>query len=240
MLYTYIKQNYKFTNEDKKEAVKMMELIVEIAQTVRKNGLLFIDDKIPTYENPFLRTAMQFAVDACTPEFIEEILDKYIIFGDYTSKEMLELLLIKVGTIAIVNGENPSQIKERLKAFFGKDFIDETPNITMMINKFYESIKSGDKWYYSGTNLLEETVKILDDVVMQILIRNIEVNDIFWAIMGSSAEVTVKFLENMSKRSADDIVEKIIGRRRTKAGDEEIIIAAQKRILAKIGELKSE
>lgn len=246
MLYTYIKQNYKFTDEDKKEALKTMELIVEIAQTVRKNGLLFIDDKIPTYENPFLRKAMTLAVDSNPPEAIEDLLDKYIIFGDYTSKEMLELLLIKEGTIAIVNGENPLQIKEKLAAFFGINFENETKEVyqnfvNTEINKFYQNIKAGNKFFPQEANLLEEKFKNLSDGEVQILNRDTEVNDVILAINGSSAEVTQKILANMSKRNSDSIAEIIVFNRNWKKYNTiEDIIAAQKRILAKIDDLKSE
>jgi chemotaxis protein MotA len=49
--------------------------IVDIAQDVRKNGLLSIDDKIATYQDEFMRKGLQLAVDSIDPEMIRDIME---------------------------------------------------------------------------------------------------------------------------------------------------------------------
>ena len=54
--------------------------IVEIAQEVRKQGLLSIDDKIPSYRDEFMRKGLQLAVDSIDPEQIREIMETELSF----------------------------------------------------------------------------------------------------------------------------------------------------------------
>ncbi|MCL2099702.1 MAG: motility protein A [Oscillospiraceae bacterium] len=49
--------------------------IVDIAQDVRKNGLLSIDDKIPSYKDEFMKKGLQLAVDSIDPEMIRDIME---------------------------------------------------------------------------------------------------------------------------------------------------------------------
>jgi predicted HicB family RNase H-like nuclease len=246
MIYTYVKENYKFTENDKKEALGMYQQIIKIAHTVRRNGLLSIDDKISDYENPFLRRAMQLAVDSTEPQIIEDILDRYIILGEYTSKEMLELLLIKKGTLTIVDGYNPFMIKEELLPFFGIEFSDEMDAIYQniineMIDEYWQNIKNGKKYVVvEEFNLLEDKFNGLSDDDMQALCRNVDDKDLKLAVYGSSAAVCNKILNNISYRVAHSIIQSILFGNlfgSDWARWKEIIIEAQNRILAKIDEL---
>ena len=49
--------------------------IVNIAQDVRRNGLLSIDEKIPTYKDEFLRKGLQLAVDSTEEEMLRDIME---------------------------------------------------------------------------------------------------------------------------------------------------------------------
>jgi len=49
--------------------------IVDIAQEVRKQGLLSIDEKIPTYKDEFMRKGLQLAVDSIDAEQIRDIME---------------------------------------------------------------------------------------------------------------------------------------------------------------------
>ena len=54
--------------------------IVEVAQEVRKQGLLSIDEKIPNYKDEFMRKGLQLAVDSIDPETIREIMESELSF----------------------------------------------------------------------------------------------------------------------------------------------------------------
>jgi len=128
MIYAYVKQNYDITDEDKRATLGLLRQLLLIGQEVRLNGLLALDEQIPTYENPFLRKAVTLAVDSVATEEIEEILDKYIILDNHTGGEVFELLLIKEWVGLMLSGTNPKQVCAKLSPLFGRDLMDELEN----------------------------------------------------------------------------------------------------------------
>jgi predicted HicB family RNase H-like nuclease/DNA-binding FrmR family transcriptional regulator len=237
MLYTYVKQNYNFTYEDKKECLKIFQQLLAISQKTRKSGLLALEEDIKKCDNLYLKEGLELLLDSWQAEAVSEIFDKYIIFGNHTSKEILELLLIKEGVVSICNGITPRVISSILSPFFGKDFMEETEKayenyVTGEVDEFWRQIKDGRKYYPNGTNLLEAKFKDLNDESIQKLIRVLSVDDAILAIIGSSAEVTDKLLRNMSKRTSDKLIETIVFfRDYQKYNNLESIIEAQNKIL---------
>jgi chemotaxis protein MotA len=53
---------------------RLIEQIVDLAETARRQGLLALERRIDEITHPFLATAVQLAVDGVRPEAIEEIL----------------------------------------------------------------------------------------------------------------------------------------------------------------------
>jgi len=54
---------------------EMINLIVELAEKARREGLLYLDSQLDTIEDPFLRKAMQLVVDGTDPEMVRSILE---------------------------------------------------------------------------------------------------------------------------------------------------------------------
>ncbi|ABO50953.1 MotA/TolQ/ExbB proton channel [Desulforamulus reducens MI-1] len=52
-----------------------INLIVELAEKARREGLLYLDSQLDTIEDPFLRKAMQLVVDGTDPEMVRSILE---------------------------------------------------------------------------------------------------------------------------------------------------------------------
>lgn len=124
----WLSNRMEFSAEDKWECLETVKTIVTVAFQVRMNGLLSIDDKIPKMEDMFLRKALQLAVDSTAPETLQKILQTHIIANQYKGKELLKNILIKEGTISIINGENPKMIQEKLAVYFGDDFLQKYMN----------------------------------------------------------------------------------------------------------------
>ena len=114
-----------FSDEDRRECFATAKELVRIAQDVRMNGLLSIDDKIPKMEDFFMRKYMQMAVDSIDPETIEKLSQTHIVANNYRGKKLLKSVLIKEGIVAITNGNNPKAIKEMLEIYFGDDLLQE-------------------------------------------------------------------------------------------------------------------
>ena len=52
----------------------LIKQIVELAETARRDGLLALESKVASIDNPLVRTGIQMAVDGSTPEVVEEVL----------------------------------------------------------------------------------------------------------------------------------------------------------------------
>lgn len=52
-----------------------INLIVELAEKARREGLLYLDSQLETVDDPFLRKAMQLVVDGTDPEMVRSILE---------------------------------------------------------------------------------------------------------------------------------------------------------------------
>lgn len=80
-----------------------------------------------------------------------------------------------------------------------------------------------------------EDIASLDDLAMQILVREIDPKDLVQALKNSPEELKEVFFKNMSKRNAEQVQEDIEYARNIRARD---IEAAQQRIVAKVRELE--
>ena len=52
-----------------------IDLIVDLSEKARREGLLYLDNQLDTLEDPFLRKAMQLVVDGTDPEMVRSILE---------------------------------------------------------------------------------------------------------------------------------------------------------------------
>lgn len=52
----------------------LIQQIVELAETARRDGLLALESKVAEITNPLVKTGIQMAVDGSTPEVVEEVL----------------------------------------------------------------------------------------------------------------------------------------------------------------------
>lgn len=52
----------------------LIQQLVSLAETARRDGLLALESKVAEIENPLVKTGIQMAVDGSTPETVEEVL----------------------------------------------------------------------------------------------------------------------------------------------------------------------
>ena len=114
-----------FTDKDKRACFDTAKTIVEIVHDVRRNGILFLDEKIPAYEDSLLRLGLRLAVDSLHPDMIKEIMQTWVISGNYRGAELLRQLMIIDGLMAIVHGNSPGTVSYKLGAFFGEGLMQE-------------------------------------------------------------------------------------------------------------------
>jgi len=243
----WVSGRLEFCADDKRACFETAKSLIDFAQEVRKNGLLSLDAKIPAMPNIFMKKALQMAVDAAMPETIREIMQNWIVFGNYRGAELLKRLLIIEGTIMIMSGDNPAQISEALSAFFGEDLLQEydkyikdrkkiqdSEQQSIILEDFWYKIKDKQLHREPGSNLLEDFFRKCDDLAVQILIRNIETADLVASARGSSKYVIDRIIHNVSSHNAQEIVDKLYYMKGMRLVD---TLAAQNKILAKIKEL---
>jgi hypothetical protein len=232
MFAVWLSNRLYFSTEDKRACFEIAEKLVSLAQDVRKNGLLWVDSQIPEMDGFFLRHALQLAVDSTHPVMLRAIMNNWIMFGDYRGVELLKRLIIIEGTVAIINGENPLQIKWKLAAFFGEDLVQEFMNVptkTYSIEDFCNERK------HFRITPFDEVIMSLDNLAMQILIRCIHESDLLIAFAVSPGDSLRQILTNMARNVADKFMEDWSYLRHKRQRD---IDAAQEKILAKIKELE--
>lgn len=58
------------------------------------------------------------------PLALREMLENYIIVGNYKDKELLERVLILEGILSIQMGDYPWVIREKLSSYLGEDYLE--------------------------------------------------------------------------------------------------------------------
>jgi hypothetical protein len=237
----WVSVRLKFSDEDRRACFDTARTLVEIAREVRKNGLLSIDDKIPSMPDLFMRRALKLAVDSIAPEMIKEIMQNWTVFGNYRGAELLRRLIIIEGALAIVNGWSPNQIYHQLASFFGEELSDEYFGSTELERRnsqteegFWNRVK---RVQFVASEELEQILKNLDNMVIQLLIRHLHESDLVMAFKGLSEDVIRRFLDNTAKGAQIMLMEKY-NYLRGRDSDITDITAAQEKILAKIKDLE--
>ena len=255
----WLSNRMQFSAEDKRECFEMANTIVQIATDVRKSGLLSLEDKIPEIKNILLQKAVQLAVDSTESDTLVRLLQTHIVANNYKGKDLLDSILIKEGVKSIIEGCNPRHIQNLLLTYFGDNFLQENQEYIEEIRIKNEDVKrkivKETFWKEIRNNEiadtpLDELVKGFDNVAMQTLIRESDPKDLIMAFKKLSEQSINQFLSNMSKRSAEMIMEDFVNAGSFSHTDiaaafanaknirEREVIAAQERILAKIEELK--
>lgn len=116
---------FHFTSRDKRECFDTIANIIRIVYREKEIGRVNLEEEAYQTDNFFLKKALFLFVDKVAEATVSEILETYIVYGEYQSKELLEKMIIIDGISALFRNENPSIIEERLKAFVGEEMIDE-------------------------------------------------------------------------------------------------------------------
>lgn len=67
-----------FKERQEHDPVALVELIVNLAQQARKDGLLSLESKIEEFDNHFLKEGLSMVVDGIEPDYIRDILETEI------------------------------------------------------------------------------------------------------------------------------------------------------------------
>jgi flagellar motor switch protein FliG len=239
----WVKDRLIFSDRERRECFETAHEIVRIAQDVRKNGLLSIDSEIPLMSDKFLQRAMQLGVDSTDPELIEKIMQTWIVYGNYSGSELLKRIIIIEGVLAIVYGENPYQIMHKLAAYIGEDLYDEYMKAYKIFEEHNKAFNDTVAEFLSNLNdappeslnEFEKLIAGMDNMAMQTINRCTYEQDIRLVLKNAPKQVAKRFLDNMSKRVAQSLVQDSMYLKDIKASD---VTGAQNKILETIAGLE--
>jgi len=123
MIDLMIKLHPKFTDEDRKACLPVVEKMVELSVTARKNGLLALESKMYEEKSPFLKAALPFVLDAYDSESVADILANMILTGGFAGSELLSRLIMAQAVLGIQCGLSPRYIREGLLSLLGEEYL---------------------------------------------------------------------------------------------------------------------
>jgi chemotaxis protein MotA len=73
----------------------LVDELIKLAETARKDGLLMLERKLPEIEHPTLKTVVQLAVDGTRPEVIQSVVRKEMLADEgrhHVEKKMFDMM----------------------------------------------------------------------------------------------------------------------------------------------------
>jgi transcriptional regulator with XRE-family HTH domain len=144
-------------DSEKEECFPIIFHMVDLAQLVRRRGILSLEFEMEEEQNPILKKGIQLAIDSTDPEQIKEILQSIISADGHKGAELLSRRIISQGIADIANGCNPLQIFERLLGMLGEDYVEKFSK--------YESFSQYESQYRNAPSM----IRVNFEKVMQFL-----------------------------------------------------------------------
>lgn len=239
----WVSSRLEFTTEDKRACLETAKTIVDLSHKVRKGGILALEEEIGAMPDMLLKAATQLIVDGVREDQLVGALQNWIVSGNYRGRRLFKRLLILEGMTALHQGVSPPFISEYLLAsYFGENLWTEYMDYMkykagyayrepVALDQFCEKMKERQNFELDGMKIFES----IDNFAMQMIIRNIDRSDMTAVFFGSPETVIRKFLKNMSKKSADALMDRTLDMGNFRTAD---IQGAQERILNKLSELE--
>lgn len=128
------------SKSDKKKILPSIELILRLSQKARREGLLSVEDDVPSVEPLFLKNGLRLVIDGCDPEEVRELLLAGIHAGRFSGKELLLRMIAANGVLGIQEGISPNLLRRKLYACLGEEFepdaeSDSTPSSAVIENE---------------------------------------------------------------------------------------------------------
>lgn len=198
MNFTY--ELKKCNDEDKKQAIKSLDQIIELSRVAHKSGLLALED-YSSNNCTYIDKCIELLLDGIEPLHLRSILSNYVITSNLTSLELLQRVIYLEGILLIQKGEYPWNIRKSLSSFFGEEYICK-------LNEYYQSnknIKDVLEIYKCKeaisleTKILNKELKGITKRSMQRLLRECDIILIAIAFIGSGMQLKRMVIESLPK-----------------------------------------
>ena len=202
-------QKSKCSNQEKRECLSLVSELIALSKVARRNGLLSLVPYAEENASFLLRKGLQLVVDGVNPQVTREVLESYILAGDYSGKELLERCIVLEGVAAIQKGLHPKVAKEFLLSFLGeesytifeKEFDDRNRNtLEMYLQKLEDTTANKE----SGLDTI--ILKLNNDEIEKFLME-INTGDLAKALKSLGGKAQIRLFNNLSKKAASALVD---------------------------------
>jgi hypothetical protein len=204
-------QKSKCGDEQKRECLKLVSELIDLSKVARRNGLLSLVPYTEKSTSFLLRKGLQLVVDGVNPQVTREVLESYILSGDYSGKELLERCIILEGVAAIQKGLHPKVAKEFLLSFLGeesyaifeKEFEDGQKDTLGMYLQRIEDVPASS----SKASQLDQIILKLNNDEIEKFLMEINTGDLAKAMKGLSGQAQIRLFNNLSQKAANALIE---------------------------------
>ena len=204
-------QKIKCSNEAKRECLSLVSELIALSKVARRNGLLSLVPYAEENASFLLRKGLQLVVDGVNPQVTREVLESYILSGDYSGKELLERCIVLEGVAAIQKGLHPKVAKEFLLSFLGEE------SYTIFENEFDDRNRNTLEIYLQK---LEDTTAAkesrLDKIILKLnndeiekFLMEINTGDLAKALKGLGGQAQTRLFNNLSQKAASALLDVI-------------------------------
>jgi hypothetical protein len=210
-------QKIKCDDEEKRECMKLIADLINLSIMARRNGLLSLIQVAEESSSFLLNKGLQLVVDGVTPRVVRNVLESYILVGDFKGKALLERCIILEGVAAIQQGLHPKVTKEFLLSFLGEDSYDfyqkefEGGDRDTM-DAYLKKIEDAPATSKIGTKL-DQIILKLDDDALEKFLMEINTGDLAKSMKCMGGQAQLRIFNNLPKKAADalrDTVEDLV------------------------------
>lgn len=206
--------------------LETLETLCNFTDVAKHTGLLGLEEAAENLEDlkngKYLKEIALLIVDGTDPEILEEIMiTKYFSLG-LSGYEAIQFLMMLYGCLAMQAGEHKIRIVKRLLAMLPEELADEYIKneeakaekkgnddfLSELEIKYMSPLYSGDvqatpedDCYYL-LKVTDHTIRMLDDLGTQLLIKKANQHDLLLLMKGASGDCRRHILDNMSKHLA--------------------------------------
>ena len=200
-------QKIKCDDEEKRECMQLIADLINLSIMARRNGLLSLIQVAEESSSFLLNKGLQLVVDGVSPQLVRNVLESYILSGDFEGKALLERCIILEGVAAIQQGLHPKVTKEFLLSFLGEDNYDFYHNefeagSRDSLDSYLKKIEDIPPTSKMGAKLDRAIMKLDDDAIEKFLMA-INTGDLAKSMKCMGGQAQLRIYNNLSKKAAD-------------------------------------
>ena len=201
-------QKSKCSSEEKRACLELVSELVALSRVARRNGLLSLVPYAEKSTSFLLRKGLQLVADGVNPQVTRDVLESYILSGDYYGKDLLERCIILEGVAAIQKGLHPKVAKEYLLSFLGEESyvvfeekFEDRNNDTL--ETYMQKLEDPDSPLSAPTETqLDTIIMTLKNEDVQKFLMEINTADLARALKGLGGQAQIRLFNNLSPKAA--------------------------------------